>query len=115
MTSGLTLRSPTELPVVFLTGYKITYAPGSPAVPIIKRYPQFGGTYRTWSEWWNNDWPMGNVGPGLAVYYMNNSAMWKNLEPTPNDDGSIPNFISPDFRPDGKTYRQLTPDGVLPP
>jgi len=29
-------------------------------------------------------------------------------------DASIPNFISPDFKPDGKTYRQLTPDGALP-
>jgi hypothetical protein len=30
-------------------------------------------------------------------------------------DGSIPNFIPADFDPKGKTYRQLTPDGELPP
>jgi hypothetical protein len=28
-------------------------------------------------------------------------------------DGTIPNIVPLDFKPDGKTYRQLTPDGVL--
>jgi hypothetical protein len=30
-----------------------------------------------------------------------------------NPDNTIPNVVPPDFKPDGKTYRQLTPDGVL--
>jgi hypothetical protein len=30
-----------------------------------------------------------------------------------NPDGSVANFISPDFKPDGKTYRQLAPDGPM--
>ena len=114
VTSGLLQNSPPELPVVFLTGFKIAYVPGSSAVPTITRHPQFGGTYRTWSEWWHNDWPMGDFDPGIAVHYMANNSMWRNLETAPNGDGTIPNFVSPDFKPDGKTYRQLTPEGVLP-
>jgi hypothetical protein len=114
VTSGLNQRSPNELPVVFLTGFKVNYAPGSYATPIMKREPRFGGTYRTWDEWWNNDWPMGDVGPGIAVHYIANNSMWRNLETAPNGEGAIRNFISPDLKPDGKTYRQLTPDGVVP-
>jgi len=33
----------------------------------------------------------------------------------PFPDGTIPNFIPADFDPKGKVYRQLTPDGELPP
>jgi len=38
----------------------------------------------------------------------------KNSVTAPDGTTSIPNFISPDYKPDGKTYRQLTPDGPLP-
>jgi len=114
VTSGLLLDSSAGLPVVFLTGFRVTYAPGASAIPTTTRYPQFGGDYRTWAEWSNNDWPMGDVGPGIAVFYMGNNAMWKNLGTATNGEGSILSFISPDFKPDGRTYRQLTPDGALP-
>lgn len=114
VTSGLTQNSPKELPVVFLTGFKVVYTPGSDALPTIKRYPQFGGTYRTWDEWLNDDWPMGDVGPGIAVHYMANRSAWRNLETASNGDGAVRNFISADFKPDGTVYRQLTPEGVLP-
>jgi len=48
------------------------------------------------------------------VIYKSNNSRFIKLDTTANHDGSIPNFISPDFKPDGKTYRQLTPDGPLP-
>jgi len=57
VTSGLNQSSPDELPVVFMTGYKVTYAPGGSAVPIIKPYPQFGREPRTWSQWWGGGAP----------------------------------------------------------
>jgi hypothetical protein len=103
------------LPVVFMTGYKVSYAPGGSAVPLIKPYPQFGVEPRTWSQWWHGaPEPPSHGGPGIAVIYKSNNAMFKVPNPTANPDGSISNFISPDFNPDGKTYRQLTPDGPLP-
>jgi hypothetical protein len=54
------------------------------------------------------------VTSGIAVSYKGNNAMFMKLNTTPNSNSTIPNFIPPDFKPDGKTYRQLTPDGPLP-
>lgn len=84
------------LPVIFLTGYKISYQAGAAAVPIA---PYQG---RSWSQWFHNErfWR-----PFIAVYYMNMTAR----DMTALDDGTVPNFIPADFDPKGKTYRQLTP------
>ena len=75
--------APDGVPVVFLTGFKITYQAGTSAVPIS---PSQASNF-------------------MAVYYKNNNAMAKKV----NDDGVIPDFIPADFDPKGKTYRQLTP------
>jgi len=89
-----------ELPVVFLTGFKIYYKANAPAIHIGRFEPPIE---RTWSEWWNG---RTDYQPrGIAVWYKNNNAMWKRA----NEDGSIPNFIPADFDPKGKTYQQLTP------
>ena len=48
VTSGVDAHSPDGLPLVFMTGYKVTYTPGTSAVPIIKPYPQFGPEPLTW-------------------------------------------------------------------
>jgi hypothetical protein len=93
-----------------LTGYKVTYAPGVAAVPIIKPYPQFE---LTWSQWWQGEgqlWPS----PGIAVFYKGNNAAFLILNTWTNSNASIPNFVPPTFDPKGKMYRQLTPDGPLP-
>jgi hypothetical protein len=117
ITSGANSNSPEGLPIVFLTGYKVTYSPGGAAVPIIKPYPPIGMEERN-QTWF--DWLMGRpsiryseVG-GMAVAYKNNSAKFMNFETAPDGSGSVPNFVPPDFKPDGRTYRQLTPDGSLP-
>ena len=86
---------PDNLPVVFMTGYKITYQAGAKAI-LVDQSP------RTWEQWWN--------GPDirkmfLAAFVKGNNAWIKR----PDKDGSIPNFIPADFDPKGKTYRQLTP------
>ena len=88
--------APDTLPLVFLTGYKVTYQAGASAQPIVA----FHG--RTWWQWFSRDrfWR-----PFMAVHYKSNSA--RGIEAT--DDGSIPNFIPADFDPKGKVYRQLTP------
>jgi len=83
MTRCVDSSAPDGLPVVFLTGFKITYQAGTSAVPIS---PSQASNF-------------------MAVYYKNNNAMAKKV----NDDGVIPDFIPADFDPKGKTYRQLTP------
>jgi hypothetical protein len=103
------------LPVVFMTGYKVNYVPGGAAVPLVKLYPRFGGQPRSWPQWWHGvPQPSEDLGPGIAVTYKTNSSLFKLPNLSVNSDGSIPNFISSDFKPNGKIYRQLTPDGPLP-
>jgi hypothetical protein len=118
VTSGVDSHDPDLLPLVFLTGYKVTYAPGGSAVPIIKPYPQFGPQPRTWSEWWDEGHPLGSRGtpsPGMVVFYVgNNTTFLLPLNTSANPDGTIPNFVPPTFDAKGKTYRQLTPDGPMP-
>jgi hypothetical protein len=88
--------APDKLPVVFLTGYKITYQAGAVAV-VAHPTPS-----RTWEDWWNGlpAWE-----PFMAVAYKDNTAVRMQAD----SDGRIPNFIPADFDPKGKTYRQLTP------
>ncbi len=112
VTSCVDSSAPGQLPVVFLTGYKIDYRPGGSAIPLIKPYPDFGqiSFLERWQHrrTWGNDDPE----PGIAVAYGvgNSKVVYLNL----TSDQTIPNFIPLNFDPKGKTYRQLTPDGVLP-
>ena len=101
-----------ELPLIFMTGYKISYIPGGAAVPLIKPYPPFGFEPRTWLQWWNGE-PSALKGgaPGIAVAYKGASSIFRKPSQA---DGTISNFIPPTFYPKGKTYRQLTPEGSLP-
>jgi len=115
VTSGVDSNAPDGLPLVFLTGYKATYVAGGVAVPIIKPYPQFEP--RTWSQWLIGE---SVRSPGIAVFYKGDRATFRSLDfsekdgiITKNPDGTIPNFVPPDFDAKGKTYRQLTPDGPL--
>jgi hypothetical protein len=94
VTVAVDSTSPDHLPLVFLTGFKIIYAPGGSALPLFKSYS-------------------GRL-PGIFVAYKSNSAKW--IKEPGLYDGSIPGFISPDFVPvAGKTYEQVTPDGPLAP
>jgi len=105
MTCCLDSNSPDSTPLVFLTGYKITYQAGASAVPLDSLHDNMT---RSWSDWWNGiHYPVGF----LEVSYKSNSA----LSLRANDDGTVPNFIPADFDPKGRTYRQLTPDGELRP
>jgi len=75
-----------SMPLVFVTGYKVTYAPGAAAVPVAKPFPQ-----------------------SMIVFYKGHNS--KVL--IAGTDGSIANFVPSSFDPKGKTYRQLTPDRPL--
>jgi hypothetical protein len=110
LTSGVAADAPSGLPLVFLTGYKVTYRPGAAAIPLIKPYPHYWAT-STWWGWFKQE---SNEPPGIAVFYKGNNAMFINLNRSENPDGSVPNFVPKNFDANGVIYRQLTPDGPLP-
>jgi hypothetical protein len=102
-----------ELPLIFMTGYKVAYIPGGAAAPLIKPFPLFGLDARTWIEWiaGKPSRLRNGASPGIAVAYKGGLSLFVKMD-EPND--VVPNFIAPTFDPKGKTYRQLTPDGPLP-
>ena len=117
ITAPVDSNSSDLLPLVFLTGYKVTYVPGGAAVPLIKPSPQYGYAMhtQTWFDWLVGIRPFSySPSVGIVVFFKGNNALFVRSDGIPSSDGSIRNFISPDFKPDGKTYRQLTPDGPLP-
>lgn len=91
-TAGGDLHSSEQLPLVFSTGYKISYQLGAEPVALFKIFPD-----------------------GLAIYYKRNSAMF--LHDYISGEAShapIHYFIPDAFKSEGYSYRQLTPDGVMP-
>ena len=88
VTSGVTSDSPDSVPVVFCTGYTITYSPGASAQPDATTSAPFPG-----------------LGGGMTVAYKNNAARFINA----SADGTVPAFIPADFSPGTKTYQQLRP------
>jgi hypothetical protein len=95
VTGGGSLNDNASLPLIFLTGYRFTYAPGGGFTPLTP-FPR----YETLSS-----------DSGLAAYFMNNSCAW--LLPSSGAATSMEHFLPADFNAHGKTYHQLTPDGVL--
>lgn len=87
--------SPEKLPVVFLTGFQVSYVPGASAIP--RPLP-----VATWTEWWNDADRRQDY---LAVAYLNNGARVL----LPDATGKVPNFVPADVDLQGKVYRQLTP------
>lgn len=100
VTCCLDAHSPDQVPVVYLTGYKITYKAGASAMP--EPWPA-----RTWWEWLTGaDYPRGFI----VVGYLSNSNVVLKAAP----DGSITNFITSTFYGNDTTYHQLTPDETKP-
>jgi hypothetical protein len=93
VTSGVTKDSPDGLPVIFSSGYTVTYAPGASAA----RDP-------------NSPTPFN--GDGIALGYISRDHPEYGLAcqfSISAPDGSIPKFIPETFDAGGKTYRQLRP------
>ncbi len=115
VTKGVDENAPDGLPVIFITGYKVTYAPSGAALPLMKiAFLSSKFHPRTWLGWWQNE-PRDTYVPGIAVCYKDLSAKFISLKTAVDANGTVPNFIPADFDAKGKTYRQLTPDGELPP
>jgi hypothetical protein len=114
VTSGIDAHSPDGLPLVFLTGFRMDYHAGAPAVSLVKPFPAYRNPPNAWFSW---TW---QTFDGLPVAYLNNNAFFRMSSAgghpaqfTPDGYGIVPNVMAPDFDPRGKTYRQLTPEGVL--
>jgi hypothetical protein len=114
LTADISLNGKDDnIPLVFSTGYRIEYKSGGRAVPL-GSLPVYVYRARTWTEWWDNR-PRANndPSPGLAVAY--HSGLSRFIKAPDPATGIVPNVIPADTSLGGKTYRQLTPDGELPP
>jgi hypothetical protein len=115
VTGNLDGSTPDQIPVVFLTGFRMSYVPGGSAISLAKPYPRFGMENLHPGFWdliagrdiqWFGD-------AGIAVAYKSNSARFTRAQFSQDGTAVIPTFVSPDFKPNGTIYRQLTPEGSL--
>ena len=90
---------PGYMPMVFSSGFAVTYHAGAKAVPLRKAH--------SWQDWWEGAHPPTSI----VVDTKDGKGSWWYVDP----DGSIPKFLPAEFDPKGKIYRQLTPDGKLGP
>ena len=89
--------SPGELPVVFVTGYRVTYAPGGTAIPLFEHH---------------------YISSAVTCFDGSNYAIFEGIgisenRPYYQSNGAILNFIPARFDAAGKKYVQLTPNGPL--
>jgi hypothetical protein len=107
VTVGASLEDSPELPLVFLTGYKIDYNAGGKAASLTILYPQYH------TEKQGSVTASAEFGPYLVVTYLSLEPKMLKLELPSGQPGYVSNFVPLDFDAHGKTYRQLTPEGVL--
>jgi hypothetical protein len=111
ITVPVTDDSPNGLPLIFVSGFTISYKKGSSAFAPFYSNGHIGGM----AAFYKNDQP-------LSVLSMFGSNRSKTIyqKAVFEKRGAdvvrcIPNFIPLDFKPDGRDYQQLTPDGLLAP
>jgi len=116
-TSGVDANSPEDVPVVFLTGFRMKYAPGAPVVSLVRPYPS---TAYDWTYLFSSRGECSTTFDGLPVAYKSNNAFFRSsyvgghpAQYTSDGFGIVPNVIAPDFDAHGQIYVQLTPDDVL--
>jgi hypothetical protein len=107
ITADVTDSAPDGLPLVFLTGYRIEYKPDGRAIPLGP--PLQLRFERTWEEWWRGD---SLPALGIAVAFKSNETVFLRVDPKTD---LVLHLIDPKTDFAGKTYRQLTPEGELPP
>ena len=108
VTSGAEQGDSGSLPLVFLTGYRMNYAPGGAVVPIVKPYPPYLRD-DSWFFYRDSD-------PLFVVYFKGNLTVVARPQAEvlePSEGYPMEHLVPADFDAHGKTYRQLTPDGVL--
>jgi hypothetical protein len=86
-------NSPEGTPVVFLTGFRVTYNAGGDALMLKPDASRLGGT--------------------VVCYHCQNAFVI--AAPSSRGNIDIENFVPRDFIPGEAQFQQLTPDGPLPP
>ena len=113
MTSGVDSSAPKDLPLVFSTGYRVDYRPGSAAISLTVPYSPFIPR-KTWWEWLNFSSPTrAGDRPMIAVAYYGMNAFLKPVDVLSPRPGEVDNFVPRSFSSGGQAYRQLTPNGQL--
>jgi hypothetical protein len=98
VTSGVTVESPDQLPVVFCTGYAVTYFPGDSAMRNIGRSTPFPGTSTDYSG-------RQDTNSGVAVAFKGHDSRFLRA-----DQYGVIHFFTPStFDPKGRIYTQLEP------
>ncbi len=87
VTVAVNNKSSDMVPLIYLTGFKVSFTPDSSAVPVSDAAKQAGG---------------------IPVFYKGDNALFRRADA----DGSVPHFVAPNFQDDAH-YHQLTPDGPL--
>jgi len=106
VTAGLTQQDSPQAPLIFLTGFRIKYAAGGTAAPLASPFPMLAASHDFLFFHWDSPDP--EEFSGIGVFYVSHSAQWILAQ-----GNAIPNFVPAGFDAHGKTFRQLTPDGVL--
>jgi hypothetical protein len=110
VTVPVTAGSPKGLPLVFVSGFKVTYEPGASATAPFHSLGQISGMAAAY----NDDVHPSNFITGLlgrpSVTYQKIDFYKSSTDVLRR----VPNFIPATFHPDGNVYVQLTPDGPLP-
>ena len=105
LTVPLDIHSPDDVPVIFLTGYRITYAPHADAIPVsprvVDRTPNIAVAYQ-------NQW-----GDNLPWVYVRRTRLFdykreRDHEDQVLSDGTIIRFIPGTFAAKDHFYQQLT-------
>jgi len=111
VTAGVDTNAPDNLPVVFVTGFRVEYRPEGRAISLVRPFPAYGYSAQTWMKYLTG----GDLEPvnGLALAYKSNEARFQQGQLGSDGFGLVPNVLPDDFDPHGKAYRQLTPDGPL--
>jgi hypothetical protein len=87
VTVAVDSKSSDMVPLVYLTGFKLSFTPDSSAVPVSDAAKQAGG---------------------IPVFYKGNNAQFRRADA----DGSVPHFVFPNYQDDAH-YHQLTPVGPI--
>ena len=110
LTVPLDIHSPDDVPVIFLTGYRITYAPHADAIPVsplvIDRTPNMAVAYQ---NQWGDRMPWVYVKPTRLFDYKRE----RDHEDQVLSDGTISRFIPSTFAAKDHFYQQLTPYGPI--
>ncbi len=108
VTGSLNSQSPAQVPLVYVTGYRVSYETAAAAFPLKASPSASPNMAQSWFDWWHGTYyPYGC----MALCRKDKSAQ----SLVSLTDGELPYFIPDDFDPKGQTYHQLTPNGELPP